>query len=82
MNLTLGESRKISYEWAQELERATANLSTSEWSYDGTATLSGDAITGTKASVLFAPETDGVLTNKATFSDGQIFYQQWEVTIV
>lgn len=82
INIALGETRKISYEWAQELERNSATLTASAWEYDGTATLASDSVTGTKASVLFTPTTDGILTNSAVLSDGQTLFEQWEVFVV
>ena len=82
MKLKSGEARLISEEWAQEAERASATISSSEWEYDGSGLLTGDSISGTKASLLFAPTTDGTLSNTVTLSDGQVFINEWEVIVI
>jgi hypothetical protein len=81
VNLATGEKRLMAYDWAQEAERAVATVSTSAWAYDGSATLTGASLTGTKATVLFTPTTSGLLTNTATFSDGQVFMHMWQVVV-
>ena len=82
INIAYGETRKISYDWTQVLERNSATLVTTVWEYDGTATLTSPTETDGKVTVLFAPSTDGVLTNEATLSDGQVLFQQWDVYVV
>jgi hypothetical protein len=81
VNLATGEKRLMAREWAQEAEKAVATVSSSVWAYDGSATLASATLTGTKATVLFTPTSDGLLTNTATFSDGQVFIYMWQVVV-
>ena len=81
LQMIQGEARLIKNEWAQQAERAGATVSASTWSYDGTATLASPTLVGTLATVLFTPTISGVLTNKATFSNGEIMFDTWDVEV-
>lgn len=82
INIAYGETRKISYDWTQTLERDETTVSASTWEYDGSATLTSPTLVDGKVTVLFAPTSDGILTNEATLADGQTLFQQWEVYVV
>lgn len=81
INVAYGETIKITHDWTQELERDETTLSASVWEYDGSAVLTSPTLVDGKATVLFAPTTDGILTNEATLADGQTLFQQWEVYV-
>ena len=82
MNITNGETVLVWRQWAQVTERNSATISASTWDYDGTATLSGASLATPRVTVLFAPTSDGILTNTVTMSDSQVLKYQWEVFVV
>lgn len=71
VNALSGETRKVTNEWAAEAESRGTTVSASTWSYTGSGSLSGSALTGYTASVLVTPTGCGVLTNTVTLANGE-----------
>lgn len=79
--LTSGEVRIIAKQWAQETERAGTTVSSSTWTYDGSSTLASQTLVTPLVTVKITPTTSGILTNKATFANGEIRYATWDINV-
>ena len=68
---TEGETIKVTNQWAAETEKRGTTVSTSTWTFTGSGTTTGAALSGTNASVLLTPTSNGTLVNTATLANGE-----------
>lgn len=78
---THGEALVIANQWAAEAEKRATTIVSSTWTYSGAGTLTGDALTGTKATVRLTPTCRGILSNTVTLADGEVLVGTREVSV-
>lgn len=80
IRLTDGETVKVTNRWDAEAEARGATVSTSEWATTA-GSLSGEALSGSAASVLLAEGGSGTITNTVTLSTGEVLVNQRRITV-
>lgn len=72
IHASLGETIKVSNQWAAETEKRGTTVSTSTWTYSGAGTLTGSTLATPLASVTLTPTSCGTLANTATLANGEV----------
>ena len=67
-----GSSLVVANQWAAETKKRGTTIASSTWTYSGAGTLTGDALTGTQATVMLTPTGCGVISNTVTLADGEV----------
>ena len=78
---THGETLVIANQWAAETKKRATTIVSSTWTYSGAGTLTGDALTGTKATVRLTPTCRGTLSNAVTLADGEVLVGTRQVSV-
>lgn len=81
INAICGEKLLVANNWTAEAEKRGTTVSASTWTYSGAGTLSGDALTGTKATVQLTPTCRGILSNTVTLADGEVLVGARKVSV-
>ena len=79
--VSAGSSIDVNNQWAAETEKRGTTVTSSTWTYSGAGTLTGDALTGTKATVRLTPTCRGILSNTVTLADGEVLVGTREVSV-
>lgn len=69
---TDGETLKVANQWAAETEKRGTTVSTSDWEFSGSGTLTSASLSGPLASVNLSPTSCGTLTNAVTLANGEV----------
>lgn len=81
LNLTQGETVKVTSNWTAETERRGATISGSAWETTA-GTLSGVSLSTPVASVVLAEGGCGVLKNTVTLANGETLIRWWKIEVV
>lgn len=71
------ETLKVDSEWAAEVEKRDTAIASSSW--EGTPTLSAEALAGTLASALIQSTSNGCVQNIVVLDNGETLARRWEV---
>jgi hypothetical protein len=72
LRVALGETVKVSNQWAAETEKRGTTVSSSAWEYvGGSATLASAALSTPLASTLVTPTSSGELQNTVVLANGE-----------
>jgi hypothetical protein len=67
----LGETIKVSNQWAAECEKRATTVTASVWAYDAAGTLGAATLATPLVTLLLTPTSTGTLTNTVTLADGE-----------
>lgn len=77
----LGEVRKVSNEWAAQVEQRGTTVSSSSWEATPGLTLGATTLVGTTTTALVTVADSGVVTNTVTLANGETL-EVWREIIV
>lgn len=66
-----GETRLVLQEWAGECEERNTSIDSSAWEFTGSGTVTEQTLSGTRASVILAPNSNGRLKNTVVLANGE-----------
>lgn len=80
LNLTDGETVKVSSNWTAETEKRGTTVSSSAWETTA-GTLSGASLSTPAASAVLAEGGCGVLKNTVTLANGETLIRWWKIEV-
>lgn len=78
LNLTDGETIKVTSQWAADTEKRATTVTASTWETTA-GTLSGETLATPLATVVLAEGGCGVLKNTVTLATGEILVRWWKI---
>jgi hypothetical protein len=75
------EVRKVTNEWAAQVEQRSSSIANSIWEVTGNLTLGTEALSGTTATALVTVGGSGSVTNTVTLANGEVL-SAWRGVVV
>ena len=81
INAAAGETRKVTNNWAAQIEQRGTTVSSSAWTVEGGLTLGAVTLSGATTTAMLAVTDSGEVTNTVTLANGEILIDTRRVEV-